>query len=118
MPNSQPFRFSLGAVLVVITWLGIVLGLGHSLGAHGFGIGFFICAASWYAISFTRTPMFQPLNRERWSVIDIVVMLAVWALLHAMALPAVTSGPHPRRRGPAPTVPAAPQPESEPEKVR
>lgn len=105
VPNPWPIRFSLCSLLVVLTWMGIILGLWRSLGAHGFGLALYICAGSWCAISFTKRPSFRPLNNKPLTIAETLTVFVVCALLHSLAMPAVMSTSHPRRIAPTTTIP-------------
>jgi hypothetical protein len=103
----RPIRFSLCTMLIVVTWTAIALGLWNSHGPHGFCIGLYLAAGSWYAISFTRNPMFRPLSNKRLTIPEILTVFAVCGTLHGLTLPAVQSQCG-RRAVPAPLVaPAA-----------
>ena len=107
-------QFSLCTVLIVMTWVAVVLGFRNWLGPHGLGLGLYLVVGSWYAISLTKTPAFRPLNNERLSVADVLTLLAICGVFHALALPAVTSPCHTRPAVAPPLPPNLAQPSTDP----
>src|SRR5690606_25473952 len=108
--STQPIRFSLLSMLVILTWMGIISGLSRSFGPYGFGIGLYICAASWFAISFTETPSFRPLNNKPWTFAVTLPAFVGCAWLHGLVMRGVQSKCISRRIAPRVPIPVVVQP--------
>lgn len=70
-------------------WVATVAVLWRLLGVHGFGLGLLLAACSCFFISRQASPIFWPLNRERMTGVEMIVVVAICLLLYGLMLPAV-----------------------------
>ena len=107
-PHGARIRFSLLTLLLAITFAGVTLGLGRILGVHGFILPLDLLVLGWAAASLWGSERRLPSRFRRLTFAETVVLLLLCFELHGLALPAVQSGPHPRRNAPAAVPPALP----------
>ena len=94
-------RFSIGAVLTAMLSIALVFAAWRELGNRGLAPALAIVTCLWFALSRTKTPSLDPINRERMTVVEFCSALAICLILHGLMLPAVTS----QSRPPAPAAP-------------
>lgn len=87
-------RLPLGSWLVLSAGLGIVVALARAFGPHGFGLGLFIYASLWCAISFTTSTWFHPLNTRPWTSAQALTVFAVCGWVYVMVIPAPPQAPY------------------------
>jgi hypothetical protein len=87
MSHRPRNRFTLGSLLVVVASIGVVVGLARAFGPHGLGLGLYLCAATWYAISFTTWSSFRPLNSRPWTKAEALAVFVACGWAHLLALP-------------------------------
>ena len=107
MRETESNQFSLCTLLIIVTWIALALGFWVTFGPHGFAVGMYIAAGSWWALSFTRKPTFRPLSNRRLKSSEVLTLLAICFVLHCLAMPAVQSNCQGRRRPPATPAGAA-----------
>ncbi|MFO0820823.1 MAG: hypothetical protein U1A77_22940 [Pirellulales bacterium] len=105
--NTDVFRFSLGALLMLTLFFAIVCVGWASFGYRGIAPACASVAFIWFALSRTNSRSLVPINCQRMTVVELLTILGVCAFLHGVSLPAVQSGPH-RRRLPAPPTATLP----------
>ena len=91
----------------IITVVGS-FGLGRVYGAHWGIMPFDLLVICWAVASLYDAKQVCGLRIWKLTLTDIIVLLVICCVMHGLAMPAVQSGPHPRRRSPA-TVPMTPQ---------
>lgn len=106
--RSETKRFSVGFLLTVTLFVAVVFGSWQSFGASGIAPACGFVAATWFALSRTKTPSLYPINRQRMTVVELLTVLAICFILYGLTIPAVQSGPH--RRRPIPATPGPPTP--------
>lgn len=84
---SNPRQFTLFALLLAVTAVGVIAGLTRSLGLTGFLLGIDATAAVFCFVSFSRKSCFRPFNIRPWRLEEIVVVVGVCIFLHVVARP-------------------------------
>ncbi len=97
--KSETRRFTVG-VLLVVTGLAAILLAGWSLfGAYGIGSALALNCFILFSLSRLKNASLSPINHHRMTIVDLVVVLAICAVVHGLLLPGVQTGSH--RRSPA-----------------
>ena len=104
--KSETKRFSVGSLLTVTLFVAVICAGGRSFGTSGIAPACGFVAATWFAVSRTKTSSLCPINRQRMTVVELLTILAICFILHGLTLPAVQSGQHKRRPIPATLAPA------------
>jgi hypothetical protein len=82
---------SLVCASILLAWFTAIVASALSFGAHGFGLGLYIVACSWFIITRIDANLLWPLNRAKPTAVECLVVLAICGVLHGFALPAVTT---------------------------
>lgn len=98
-------QFALGTLLL-FTWIAAVIACATRYGTIGFAVGYGLSLYSWYVAARTRSPSFWPISIRPITLTELATLIAIGVILTGLTLPAVQSGPHPRRPAPAPASPA------------
>ena len=96
-------RLAGGIVFLAACWVAVIAASWLAFGVSGLPATAGLIAISWFVFSRSSNPRFYPINRKRMTVIDLLIILAICAILYGLTLPAVGSGQHRR-----PVVPAVP----------
>ena len=109
-PSSQvrtsPARFSLAALLVAVTFLGLACALSRQHGAHGLIVSLDLTLAFLGFASVFKITRMCGMRIPRLTFVEFLVLLGVCAMLHGLAMPAVEFRGQ-RRSVPAPVKPQA-----------
>lgn len=92
VPRSP--RFNLPLLFFLTLNAAILLACVRSIPRYGSPIGIEMVAILCCLASFSGAKRLRPLSTRRWTVVEIVVVAVNCAILHGLAMPAVTSGPH------------------------
>ncbi len=101
-------KYSLLTLFLAVTMVGSAFGLGRVYRAHGIILPFDLLVICWAVASLCGTEQVFGRRIRRLTLTEIIVLLFICYVMHGLAMPAVQSGPHPRRRPPV-TVPITPQ---------
>lgn len=101
-PKTQSRQFTLCALFVVTGLIAIVFAGWKSLGTSGIGPALALNCVIWFSLSRFKNASLNPINHQRMTIVELIVILVLCAVLHGQLLPAVQSGPHRRR----PAVPS------------
>lgn len=94
-------QFAVGTLLL-FTWItALITGATIRYGTIGFAVGYGLSLFSWYGAARTRSPAFWPISNRPLTLTELVTLMAIGLILTGLTLPAVQSGPHPRRLAPA-----------------
>ena len=105
-PKTEAGRFTVGALFVATGLVAILFAGWRSFGTYGIGPALALNCVIWFSLSQLKTTSLRPINHERMAIVELIVTLAICAVLHGLLLPGVQSGPH--RRRPIPATPATP----------
>ena len=103
----RPYWLSPVAAAIVFGMMIGTFGLYRWLGSNGLALGLYTSVCGWFTLSLTKHPAFRPINKSRMTFIELIVILAICAILHGLMLPGVGSGYHRRFRRAFPTDPAS-----------
>lgn len=98
-------RFTIATMCFVIACVAIVLAGWRIYGAYGIGPAFGIVGLIWFGLSRVKSSALYPINRQRMTVLELLVILAISFNLYLISLPDVSSHSRPRRALPVPTAP-------------
>ena len=104
--KSETKRFTVGFLLTVTLFVAVVFGGWRSFGASGIAPACGFVAATWFALTRTKTLSLNLINRRRMAVVELLTILAMCLIFHGLTIPSVQSGPHKRRPIPATPGPA------------
>lgn len=108
--KSDASMFSMVLLVTALLFVAVVLGGWYVFGHRGIAPASAIVAIAWFALSRTKSPAFHAINRRRITVVELLTMITICLILHGLTIPAVQSGPHPRRHAEPPAAATATQP--------
>ena len=90
-------QIALGAIFGLMTMVAAMAGLAYRFDLQGFFFGVDFSVALWILASFSGSKALRPLSNRHLSITEILTLAAICLIMHGLAMPAVQSGPHPRR---------------------
>jgi len=112
--KSDAPTFSIAVLLTATLFVAIVLASWHAFGNRGIAPASAVVAFAWFALSRTKSPAFNAINRQRMTVVELLTIISICLILHGLTIPAVHSGPHPRRPAGTPATGTVIQPNVSP----
>ncbi len=95
--KSDAPKLSIAVLLTATLFVAIVLASWRAFGNRGIAPASALVAVAWFALSRTKAPAFNAINRQRMTVVELLTIITICLILHGLSIPAVQSGPHPRR---------------------
>jgi hypothetical protein len=94
-------------LLLAVLWLATVFAGWYLFGTSGIAPSVAVVATSWFALSRTATANLRPINRHRMTIVDLIIVLAICAIVHGLTIPAVNTAPRgmPPASAPVPNTP-------------
>jgi hypothetical protein len=85
----RPGWISPVAVAIVMAMFIGTYGLARWLGPHGLASGLYTSAFCYFTLSLSDHPAFRPINYSRMTVVELIVVIAICAILHGLMMPTV-----------------------------
>ncbi|TWU27947.1 hypothetical protein Poly41_70210 [Novipirellula artificiosorum] len=89
--SSNALRFSIAVLMIATTWIAIVLGAASLFGTKGLAPAAALIACIWFGLSYTNYRSLHAFNHRRWTIPDLLTVLAICAILHGLTIAAVNT---------------------------
>jgi hypothetical protein len=104
--RTSSARFSLASLLVAVSFVALLCTLSRQYGIQGLIASFDLALVCLGMASVFKITQMWGMRVPRLTLVEYIVLLAVCAMFHGLALPAISTGGH-RRRAAAPVTPQA-----------